>query len=125
MIVQIVDYNQTLLPPLALLLPPSQGNDLKLSHLNDLHADDADVRDDDRCNVDEDFNVDDSDADHRSESDKVSKKQEPARPFGQVTPSRDKPRRMNQVVLHCIMVIEKCRQCSQCWVCHVTNHPDG
>ena len=46
-IIQIVADDQTLLPPLALLLPPSQGNDLKLSHLKDLHADDADVCDDD------------------------------------------------------------------------------
>ena len=45
MIIKIVADDQTLLPPLALLLPPSQGNDLKLSHLKDLHADDADVCD--------------------------------------------------------------------------------
>ena len=33
MIIKIVHENQTLLSPLALLLPPSQGNDLKLSYL--------------------------------------------------------------------------------------------
>ena len=34
MIIKIVHENQTLLSPLALLLPPSQGNDLKLSYLD-------------------------------------------------------------------------------------------
>ena len=55
-------------------------------------------------NFAEDFNVDDSDVYHRSESNEVSKKQKPTRPSGQVSSSRDKPRRMNQVVLSCTML---------------------
>ena len=87
---------QTLLAPLAFLLSSTQGNDLKLSHLNDLHRDFCDDNDD-NYNVDDKFkDYDDaSDADHRSESKEVCKEKDPTRPGTQVIPPRDKPRRVN------------------------------
>ena len=86
-----------MLSPLALLLSPTQGNYLKLSHLNNLHRDYGDVRDEDdeNSNDHDEDDGDASDANHRSESKEVGKEKDPTRPGGQVIPPRDKPRRVN------------------------------